>query len=164
ERHPIREPREGEFTLAEMTRAALAGPHGPHWQRARLGAVPKLAAHRVVLWQRRQEIAERMGLSSPDALEPPYTGVYDDAERWVAHVESGLARGASEGWPARMAADTFFDLLGQRDWFRGVNLQPGPLPERLAPASFLRAFARLGAAWQGAFVPSGRPFALSEDP
>lgn len=180
ERHPIREPREGEFTLAEMTRAALAGPHGPHWQGARMSAVPKLAAHRVVLWQRRQEIAQRMGLSSPDSLELPYAGVYGEADRWlddsaeavaelvapgwIAHVESGLARGASEGWPARMAADTFLDLLGQRDWFRGVSLHPGPLPERLAPSSFLRAFARLGAAWQGAFAPPGRPFVLSEDP
>lgn len=180
ERHPVREPREGQFTLAEMTHAALAGPHSLHWQRARLHASLPLAAHRALLWERRQEIAARMGLPGPDAIELPAAGIYAAAESWLevsaegvaelvepgwgALVESGLARGASEGWPARLASDTLLDLLEQRDWFRGVTLEPGPLPARYAPTSFVRAFARLGAAWQVGLAPAGQLFAIAEDP
>ncbi len=180
ERHPIREPREGPFTVGEMTHAALTGPHSLHWQRARVNASLGLATHRALLWERRQEIAVRMGLRSPDVVELPAGGIYGAAEGWLessaeavaelvepgwgAYVESGLARGASEGWPARLTADTLLDLLGQRDWFRGVTLEPGRLPARYAPTSFVRAFARLGAAWQVGLAPAQQLFVVAEDP
>lgn len=180
ERHPVRVPREGTFSIQQMTRAALSGTAAGEWHAARSAAVPKLAAHRAQLWQRRLEIARRWGFVSPDEIELPAANVYEEADRflaetqalvfdrvgtgWVAHVESGLARAAGEGWPARMAPDTFADLLGNRDWLRDVELDPGPLPARLAPASFLRAFGRLGAAWHVALGSARRPFVVSRDP
>jgi hypothetical protein len=180
ERHPVREPVEGRFTLQEITRAALVGKDAAAWHRARIRALPALAAHRKQLWQRRQEIAERLGLASPDELELPHPALYGEAEAWLAatddpvrqfvdrgmaaFVESALARPAGDGWPARMGADTFVDLLGQRDWFRSVALEPGPLPARLAPMSFPRALARVGAAWHVALAPSDQPFVLAQDP
>lgn len=180
ERHAVREPVEGRFTLQEMTRAALIGKDAVAWHDSRVRALPALAAHRAQLWQRRQEIAERMGLCSPDDVELPHPEMYAEAERLLAatdeavrqfvdrgvaaYVESALARPASEGWPARMAADTFSDLLGQRDWFRSVALDPGPLPARIAPMSFVRAFARVGAAWHVALAPREQPFVLAQDP
>lgn len=180
ERHPVREPEEGEFTLAEMTRAALRGRNAPEWHRARIRSLARLGAHRIELWQRRQEIAERMGVGAADEPKPVHPELVEEArtflaetrevvEAWVergpaAYVESALARPAGEGWPARLAPDTFVELLGTRDWFRGVALSPGPLPARLAPVSFLRALARLGAAWHLALTPPDRPFVLAQDP
>lgn len=180
EKHPVREPREGSFSIHEMTRAALSDSAAAQWHAARRAAVTRLAAHRAELWQRRLEIARRWGFESPDALELPSATIYDEASRyldeteepvfdrvgtgWLSFVESSLARDAAEGWPARLAPDTLADLLGHRDWLYGVDLRPGPLPARLAPASFLRAFARLGAAWQVALASGRGPFVLFADP
>lgn len=180
EKHLVRVPREGRFSIRQLTRAALIGSAAEQWHAARQAAVTRLAAHRAELWQRRLEIARRWGFESPDAIELPSASIYDEASRylseteepvfdrvstgWFAFVESGLARDAAEGWPARLAPDTLADLLGHRDWLRGVELRPGPLPERLAPASFVRAFGRLGAAWQVALASGRRPFVLSADP
>jgi hypothetical protein len=46
----------------------------------------------------------------------------------------------------------------------GFDLDPGRLPDTVAPASFLRALRRVGAAFSEATAPRRQPFALAHDP
>src|SRR5690606_28369295 len=86
------------------------------------------------------------------------------ASSWSSMIECSMAREAADGWPARLAPDTMRALLGQRELFLGLNLAPGPLPERWAPASFVRAGARVGRALSRALSPADVPFVIARDP
>lgn len=179
ELHPVREPSEGSFSLAAMTRSALFGAESARWHAAREASSARLGAHRVALWERRHELAVRMGLPSFDALEPfelvataqarPFARATQDALRelvtpgFAALVEASLGLRASSGWPARLAADTLAPLLGHADLLRGLSLDVDVLPERLAPASFARAFYALGFAFLRAQAPRGQPFVVAHD-
>lgn len=68
-----------------------------------------------------------------------------------------------EGWPGRLSPDSLLRLVHAPELFRGVSLAPGPLPERLAPASFLRAAFQIGRALSLAWAPSDRPLILLRD-
>ncbi len=177
--HPVREPVEGRFTLRAMTRGALHGQEGELWHAARERSASALGAHRAALWERRHELSVRLGLPSFFALEalaPLVTSeaealltATDDAARELVpqgmsgFVEKALARGAAEGWPARLAPDTLGPLLGHPDWLRSLSIDAPTLPERLAPASFARALGHLGEAWARAMAPHDQPFVIARD-
>jgi hypothetical protein len=180
--HPLDAPEQGEFTLAELLRRALSEPRRRSaWLEAMLGSAAELSERGVLLWQRRAEVAERAGLSSADEVELvcPEIGVF--AENWLLRTrdlaESELPRrdlgplldvalglDAAEGWPARVAPRTIQELFAGSRLLEGLDLDPGPLPDTIAPTSFLRALARVGAAFCDATAPRRQPFALAHDP
>ncbi|MCA9646796.1 MAG: hypothetical protein KC492_39185, partial [Myxococcales bacterium] len=134
----------------------------------------------ATLWQRRLETAKRMGLESPDEIELPHPESAALASAWLdktqdawlslgpdslSHVlELGLDVREDHGWPARINPHTLRRLLDEGELFRSLNLDPGPLPQALGGASFLRALARVGAAWHDAASPKDQPFVVSFDP
>lgn len=183
--HRVKEPREGAFSLSELTKLALDGSQGEpaaFWrQRGRFEA--ELSDHRRQLLYRREEVAERAAFRDRAAFFNPLSGAglpadlaesalhqtRDFAEsQWdegfAAFVEAALGRGATEGWPARLTPDSLRELFGQSLLFRGVNVQLGSLPLRLCPMSFVRAAAALGRSLSRSLAACDLPFVIARDP
>jgi hypothetical protein len=134
----------------------------------------------AALWERRSELAHKMGLESPDVIERacPQSEVVADA--WLRKSEGtarevcppvlselfevALARDAADGWPARLTLRSLGEILRADELFAGLSLDPGRFPEPLGGASFLRGFARLGAAFAEAAAPRHQPFVIAHDP
>ena len=133
-----------------------------------------------MLWQRRAELAERAGLSSADEIELVCPEVFALAEAWLSRtqdlaeselprrelgplIDVALGLEATEGWPARITPRTLEQLFAGTRLLEGLDLDPGRLPETIAPASFLRALRRVGAAFADATAPRHQPFALAHD-
>lgn len=193
ERHGVRQPRDGLFSLAELSLFALTtrGAERAAFLDARIRCAEALGAHRRELWARHSEVAHRMGLADPDLFcgavrADPSAGsattgfeeqlarqLLDETESaqqqlevrsFATFVDTLLAGSASEGLPARLAPDTLASLLGDRQWLRGVSLRAFDLPARLSPSSFPIAFERLGYAWAEALAPREFPFVVAHDP
>ncbi len=184
ERHGIREPRDGEFSLAELS-ALVLRTHGAErrgFLEARMRHGRALGAHRIELWARRAEVSRRLGVEHPDVLLAPLdqraalaTLARDflqrtqdaagqrDGPAFAGFVEGLLAESAQEGLPAHISPHSLRDLAGH-ELLRGVRLEPFALPARLAPSSFVLAFSRLGQAWSRALAPSEFPFVVAHDP
>ncbi len=183
--HYVKEPRDGRFSLFDMTTFALDGSQGAPsaWWQQRARFEKKLSDHRAQLFLRREEVAERLGVkdaaeffnplergASPTELARGVLSITQDAvqSQWEGGfaplVEAGLSRAATEGWPARLAPDTLRDLFGAGQLFRGVNLRLGALPPRLNPASFVRAAAHLGRALSEALSARDLPFVVAREP
>jgi hypothetical protein len=179
--HPVEQPERAELSLAELLQRALSDPpRRAAWFDAYLARTGPLVASTALLWERRQEVATRLGLPSPDAIELPHPDLVASASdflqtsaplgqehrrRDLAEVVSlALGSDAGEGWPAVLAPRTLVDLLGAAPWLDGLDLEPGPLPCGYGAASFLRAFARVGAAWVDACAPEHQPFVVAHDP
>ncbi len=178
----VREPREGRYPRRAMIQGVLEGTSAEAraWGRALESHAEPLGRHRAEMAVRRAEVARRLGLVSPDALEAGGVAPESSARRlldatdelsleltepgFVPYVRAALASEAVEGWPARIAPDTLGRLLGDQAWLRSVPLDPGPMPARLAPASFVRAFGQLGFAWAEALAPRDQPFVVAYDP
>jgi hypothetical protein len=133
-----------------------------------------------VLWQRRREVARGLGLDHPDEIEAPSPGLTEVARAWLEssgdlwttlrvrdlgrYLDVASGSGAEEGWPARLTLRSVTALLGSDEWLSGIGYEPGRLPPALVPSSFLRALARLGAAWSDALGPSDQPFVVAQEP
>lgn len=183
--HRVKEPREGQFSLHEMTMLAIDGRQGApaHWWHKRARFETALSDHRREHFLRREEVAERLGVKSlatvfnplQDGEDVEYLAravlseTRDAAESlmeagWTGFVEAALARCASEGWPARLAPDTLRYLLGDSQLFRGTNVQPGTMPSRLSPMSFVRAAVQLGRTTQRALSSDELPWVIATEP
>jgi hypothetical protein len=181
ERCRVEEPVRGEWSLAEMLRRAVALPEqrGAWLQSwSRLSHPLSLGVRQ--LWKRRRLVASGLGLEHPDEIELPSAEIDRVAHEWLLgsadlwatvgprgltdwlHAASGWE--AREGWPARMTPQSVQALMGEPEWLRGVTLDPGRLPRALVPASFLRALARMGAAWVDGVAPTDQPFVVAHDP
>jgi hypothetical protein len=180
-RYALDAPQHGRFCIAEMlSRALHEPPRRDSWLQALLDHAHATGELVALLWERRREIAQRMGLAHPDAIESPCAGLVEVATGWLtssaelldesrpqelaALVTSALGSEASEGWPAQLSPSSLLRLLHNPALFRGLRLDPGPLPAAVGAASFLRALARVGAAWVDAAAPSSQPFAVAHDP
>ncbi len=177
-----------ELTLAALKQRAL-GPPGALEERlgrrsALLDTITRYGDDyrraTATLWQRRLEVAKRLGLESPDEIELPIATSRALARAWLERtndawaslgadslsraIELGLDVRDEHGWPARINADSLRRLVDEGDLFRSLSLDPGPLPQALGGASFLRAMARVGAAWHDAASPKDQPFVVSFDP
>lgn len=187
--NPIQFPQEKiEVNLAEF-RKGLIMPRSGAQQRLgvreemlrSLGrASSDLSAINELLWQRRLEIGKRMGLNSPSELELPCPEAPSLAKSWLElseplyaslniktlsqWIEAALDLRSDHGWPAKLSPSSLKGLIQQGDFLRGISLDPGPLPEALGGASFLRALARLGAAWHDAAASSSQPFVIAHEP
>lgn len=177
-----------ELSLAALKQRALRPPGALEERLGRRAALlDTLTRHahdyrRVTanLWQRRLEVAKRMGLESPDEIELPTSDPARHALAWLERtrdawrslgaedlaqaIELGLDVRDEHGWPARINSQTLRRLVDEGDLFRSLNLDPGPLPQALGGASFLRALARVGCAWHDAVSPTDQPFVIAFDP
>lgn len=178
--HVITEPERSKTTLsAILLRMLSETPRRQAWLASYIGASSRLGGAVAKLWERRAEVAARMGVGDPDTVESPGTTVVRDAEAWLTRTadvsgevlgkperffEVALASGANENWPRTITPRVISDFFRETDLLRGLDLDPGELPEALAPASFLRALGRVGAAWVDATAPNDQPFVIAHDP
>lgn len=178
--HVVTEPERMKVTLSSIVERALAEPvRRAAWLSSYVRAAEPLGSAVASLWERRAEVASRMGVGNPDSIESPNAGVVAAAEQWLVRTadrffdvcdtpsrfwDIALAAGATEGWPRHIVPRLVSDLFRETDLLRGLELDPGPLPGAVAPASFPRALARIGAAWVDATAPSDQPFVVAHDP
>jgi len=179
--HVVNEPEHARLSLSAMLAQALSAPsRRAAWLTSFERSARPLAEAVAVLWERRQEVASRMGLGSPDVVESPGDAVVHAASAWLDRtaellegpsrvtlanvVEASLGERAREGWPRSLTPWTILHLFRDSDLFRDLELDPGALPRPLAPASYLRALSRVGAAWVDATAPSNQPFVIAHDP
>jgi hypothetical protein len=180
EEHPLSEPDDGRYTLATMLRRGIgAGPKPALWLGQALKHTERVHELVLQLWERRQELAARLSLPSPDAISAPCAEFYEHAERWIsdteapwqtpalitpaALVQQALGDAGALEWPARLAPRTLLDFFADSRLLEGLDLDPGRLPEGLGPTSYMRALARLGAAFLDASAPRDQPFAIAHD-
>lgn len=174
-----------ETSHAELVRRALAEPvRRREWLERALVRSEPIHALVVGLWERRSAIADQViPASTPRALgydsapsenlagladawlqatEPllPALGSGRAPEWWLSHA---LGERVDAGWPAHLNPDSVSDLFRDTRLLEALDLDPGPLPRALAPASFMRALARLGAAFLVASAPGDQPFSIAYD-
>jgi hypothetical protein len=179
-RHPDAPGRVPVSFAGMLTRALGDAPRREPWTRLLLEHAPPVSERCVDLWQRRREIARRMGLAQPGEIEAPLP----DAASLAAQLASTtrervkeLGLGSLAGfferaigadipgdWPARLSSQRLFDYFRDGDLLRSIDLQAAPLPTSLGASSFLRALGVLGAAWFEALAPEDQPFVIAHDP
>jgi hypothetical protein len=179
--HVVADPERVKLPLSSLLLRALSEPQR---RAAWLGSFESVCAPlgEAVgrLWERRQEVAARMGLESPDVIESPGADVASAASAWLDRtadllegpnrmtlanvVDAALGERAREGWPRALTPLSLLDFFRGSDLFRDVDMDPGELPAAVAPASFLRALRRVGAAWVDATAPANQPFVIAHDP
>ena len=163
-----------------LSRALAEPPRRAAWLASFESVCAPLGEATCLLWERRQEVASRMGLAGPDAIESPGADVASAASAWLDRtadllegpsrmtlanvVDAALGEKAREGWPRALTPWTILDFFRGSDLFRDVDLDPGELPRAVAPASYLRALAQVGAAWVDATAPTDQPFVIAHDP
>lgn len=171
----------GRGSLAEMLFNALAQPpRRQAWWSLLESEGHGLSETEAGLWQRRQLIAEELGLADPDELQSPCP----DTERWAlwvieqAHdllaeyrtstaaewLDRVLGSDLRSTFPARLGESTLYDWLREARMLDELPLRSWSLPERLAPSSYLRALDELGAEFRWATAPSKQPFVVAHDP
>jgi len=179
-KHEVGGPESGRYTVTELTRRFVSDPpRRAHWLEALVTVSDALNRSEGLLWERRHEIARGMHLEHADDMECP-RGAVDAADRWLQvsdellqevgadgwprWVQVALGDGSSEGWPARLTPRTVADLLRETTWLDRVSLDPGRLPDAVAPASFVRALHQVGQAWGEALATVRQPFVVATDP
>ncbi|MGC4065632.1 MAG: hypothetical protein QM784_13490 [Polyangiaceae bacterium] len=132
------------------------------------------------LWARRTELARRAGFEDSEAIESPGIDMGTFAAQLLDRtrdlhrqlvpptlsdlLDHALARSADAGWPAQLNARSLSRLLGDDAWLHGLPITLSKLPSAIAPASFCRGLARLGAGMVDASAPSNQPFVVAHDP
>lgn len=181
--HVIDRPEHTRLPLAEILARALSdGARRAAWLDSYVAESGQLASATDLLWQRRREVAARMGLDDPLALSRPIDGgeltetatdflaASDDAcqtyrrERLADHLHLALGLEADAGWPAHLTLRNLIGPLASTDLFRSLDIDPGAFPPPLSAASYLRGLRRLGAAWADAAAPRDQPFVVARDP
>lgn len=180
EEHPIAEPEDGRFTLATMLTQGLGvGPKPALWLGQALKHTERVQEVVLQLWERRQELAVRLALPSPDALSAPCEKLDEHAERWLVEseapwqtpallsapqlIQQALGDPAKLEWPARLAPRVLLEFFSDSRLLEGLELNPGRLPRAVAPTSYMRALSRLGAAFVDANAPKDQPFSIAHD-
>lgn len=173
-------PEQGRFTLSELVHRALGDAQ------RRAGFLEQAIEHaeaasdaQALLFERRAELAERwqvvaskVGVPCPEISDVARQFLDLTRDAFSNEVGAGslarligiaLAEDAREGWPARVSERSLNAMFEGTRLFDGLDLDPGQLPQTLAPASFLRALTRLGAAWVDSTAPLRQPFAIRHD-
>ncbi len=177
-RHSLEAPAKALLSVHEMVTRALSEPgRREEWLRAVQdnGRQVQDASH--LLWERRVEVSKRMGFESPQDIAPaPGLALashlaatteileHSGAEDLASFLEVALATGASEGWPVHLSPRSLTAFFASAPWFDGLRLRFGGLPQRIAPASFLRGLGQLGGLFFEACASDALPFSLSRDP
>lgn len=178
--HVIEAPEHAQSSLSEMLERALTeAPRRAAWLEAFMTRAETLAAYGAVLWERRAEIARRMGIESPDTLELCNPDIASVAAQWLSetrdmadafrrstpsgYVELSLGHDFDKGWPSRLGLRQLAESFRDTRLFDGLRLVTGDFPEAVAGSSFLRGLLRLGAAWAEAAAPPHQPFVIAHD-
>lgn len=186
ERNHLEDPFQVEITLSDCMRRAFSAAarqragEAEQWWRAYERHEKPLADHRQVIWQRRVEIRERLGVTPSafpvadpaavcrraDEVLAETQDFADDTIQpgWVGLIQARLGLGAANPWPARLTHQTMFELLGEGALLRGIRANCFAVPERLTPSSFLLAARRVGMATAQALAPRDLPFVVRMDP
>lgn len=180
-RHPQDAPRQVGLSIDEMLKRSLTdAPRREVWMRLLLECGRPASEVTVELWQRRSEIARRLGLSAPASIESPATNAHDLAVELAAslrervaelelrsladYVEKALGQDVPGSWPGRLSPQRMLDYFRDGALLSSLDLRAPPLPEALGAASFCRALGLLGAAWLEALAPTDQPFVVAHDP
>jgi hypothetical protein len=131
-------------------------------------------------WQRKEELAKRAGFDGAGSTMNPPVDMVALCSAWqgliasissellprdlMALLEVALADAASQGWPARIAAQSMAGLLGDSAWLDRVTLREPNWPRLIGPTSFMRALQQLGKELARAWAPSAYPFVIAHDP
>ncbi|HEY3237780.1 MAG TPA: hypothetical protein VGJ84_23870, partial [Polyangiaceae bacterium] len=178
--HTINEPVSGTFSPREILQRALSEPaRTSAWLEVLFSRSDKLRGRVEQLWERRVEFAELAKLD-PHQIESCCRQSQEVAQKWLDRthdataelgarsladlIQLALARDASDGWPIRLTPRSLVHWLDLGAVFRDIKLGHFPLAPALGAASFLRALARLGAAWVEATAPDHLPYTISHDP
>jgi hypothetical protein len=181
EQHVVDAPMHERLTLAEMLERALAeGPRRAAWLASYAQSARAHSEAVGLLWERRHEMARRLGLAHFDALDPSAAECARSAEAWLEQsaetarewrsheladvIGFGLGTDAARGWPARLSLRTLAEFFRETRLLDGLDLDPGRLPRAIGAASFLRALAGLGRAFSDALEPKALPFVVARDP
>jgi hypothetical protein len=179
-RHPD-VPGRTPVSFASLLERALAdGPRREAWTRLLVEHAAPISARAVELWQRRREVARRMGLAHPREIEAPLPDVANVADTLArstrdrvrelgtsslaGHFERAIGADVPGQWPGRLTPQRLLDYFRDGDLLRSLSLEAAPLPPSIGAASFCRALGRLGAAWYEALAPEDQPFVIAHDP
>lgn len=174
-------PRRSEHTRAQMLMRVLGDlPKQKLWFEALSRSVDGLTEGVSLLWQRRQELAERAGFSSMNDVADPCDDFPQQAKAWLgacaplaeemwsrhfsSYLRAAQAGDAVQGWPALMTAHSVAQLLGERQWLARATVREPRWPLLMGPTSFVRALDRLGHALGRAWASSSHPFVLAHEP
>jgi hypothetical protein len=179
-RHPDMPVRQALSFARFLTQALGDAPRREPWSRLLVEHTPPISTRAVELWQRRREIARRMGLGHPREIEAPLPDVATVASALAqttservrelgigslaSYFERAIGSDVPAEWPARLTPQRMLDYFRDGDLLRSLSLEAAPLPESLGAASFCRALGVLGAAWFEALAPQDQPFVIAHDP
>lgn len=163
-----------------LKRALGDAPRRESWTRLLIEHAPAVSASSVELWQRRREVARRMGLAHPGELEAPLPQASAIADALAATTrervhelglrsladlfERAIGGDVPGQWPARLTPQRLLDYFREGALFRSLSLSAAPLPASFGAASFGRALRVLGAGWFEALAPRDQPFVVAHDP
>jgi hypothetical protein len=173
----IDRPRSMQTTRAEILACVLRdAPARRIWLELLAQQLDGLTESTSLLWQRREELAQRAGFAGFSAASDPTTHLEQHIVEWRATVNSGLPRSwgkdpvellttalastATQGWPARLNAQSVAALLGSRDWLRRVVREPH-WPTLIGPTSFVRALHALGRELAFGWAATTHPFVVA---
>jgi hypothetical protein len=179
EQYPVKVEGKTTASIDEMVRGTLTDA-GEQWCDALVEHAAPLSAAEVMLWQRRQQIAIELGAASPDEWEVPTSQAPTLATQWFAGhaaelaefreermsvwARSGLASGAGPELPSRLSPRSVAEWFRDTRLLEDVRLRSWPLPQALAPASWVRALDEFGAEYLFATAPTDQPFIVAHDP
>ena len=128
-------------------RLGLAHP----WELLTVGDRAHLRAWARRLLDATEDLARAMAKESADGIS---------GAAFVLH--DAVARGASEGWPARLTPRWLQEVVAVPS--TGLKVVLPPLPAALGASSFARALSAFGFALRDAWAPRAMPFVLSHEP
>jgi hypothetical protein len=179
-RHPAMPGKQAVSFAMLLTRALGDAPRREPWTRLLVEQAPPISARSVELWQRRREVARRMGVEQPREIEAPLPDVAAVADSLALttrervrelglgsltdYFERAIGADVPGQWPARLTTQRLFDYFRDGDLLRSLELETAPLPASFGAASFCRALALVGGAWFEALAPRDQPFVIAHDP
>lgn len=180
-RHPPDAPRQVGVSVEDLLKRSLTdAPRRDVWMRLFLQSSRPVSEVTVELWQRRSELAQRLGLSSPASIESPATNIHELGVQLAAslrdrvqelelrspadYLDKALGQDIPGNWPGRLSPQRMLDYFRDGALLSSLDLRAPPLPEALGAASFCRALGILGAAWLEALAPTDQPFVIAHDP
>ncbi len=178
--HPVAGGGNGKATLHDMVTNLLSSPpQRAAWWKVLSQHGAGLSQTEATLWLRRQAIARELDLESPDEFELPNSDVVELARAALdeclplleeysgsieAWLESSLGQDKASAFPARLNEAQLSDWFREERLLEDLRLRSWTLPQRLGPASFLRALDELGREFCHAAAPTTQPFVIAHDP
>lgn len=186
EEHPWTGPAGKSSTLHSSVVALVEGRAGNDWFAHLVQHAAKLSEAELGSWQRRLEVARRLGYEHLDAVELPTPAVYEIAaevfdasdalvraldEQLGSHdpgrISRLLALGAHEvplTFPAHLNARTVADWFRDTALLQDVKLRTFRWPNPLGGSSYALALDRFGHHLRLALAPRHQPFVIAADP